>query len=532
MRILVADDNKTNRYIYKKILSSNGYEVVCKQNGKEAVEEFNKQMPDLVILDVKMPLMDGYEGAEQIRLQKSALHVPILFISATYRDMTFKMKGVDIGGNDYITYPIDPEELLFKVKSLLKMKLLYDELLCVKRAKEESEQRFRSIYAESPIGIEIYDAEGRLIEVNNSCLDIFGVVHPEHLKKLSLFNNPSFPEESKEKLIRGEVMRFETLFDFKKAKEAGLYETTKSGFVYLQIIITPLGIKENIFPQGYLCLIQDITERRRIEEKHKEQLKKDKKGLELEVVKKLMELERTQKELEDAQRLADIGTLSASLAHELKNPLTAIRLATFNIKRKSKKNKSIDNHLTHIDKKIEECDQIIKNFLTYAKIKIPHYETISCLEILNECIRHMKHKYMKRNVKIIKNLKCGQDDIIEADPLHMKELFLNIFDNAFQALSDNKQGTIEIEGEYRREKNELYISIKDNGIGMNEGDIKNIFTPFFTNKTRGMGLGLTVCQQVVGLHAGTIDIQSKKGNGTTVSIILPIKRMKEQRISD
>jgi PAS domain S-box-containing protein len=134
----------------------------------------------------------------------------------------------------------------------------------VEKALRENEERFRNIYEESPIGIELYDSDGRLLHANRACLETFGVPDVAGVKGFNLFDDPNVPDEAKERLSKGEVVRYEALFDFEKVRELELYETTKSGTAYFDVLITPLGRGKEP-PGGYLVQIQDITEREQAE---------------------------------------------------------------------------------------------------------------------------------------------------------------------------------------------------------------------------------------------------------------------------
>jgi PAS domain S-box-containing protein len=140
-------------------------------------------------------------------------------------------------------------------------------------ALRESEELFRSIYEESPIGIELYDSDGLLIEANNACLAIFGVTDVSEIKGFKLFEDPNVPETVKERLDRGEGLRYETAFDFGLVKKHKLYRTTKSGIVYLDISITPL-VPEDGSIKGYLVQVHDVTDRKRMEAEMKRRLMK------------------------------------------------------------------------------------------------------------------------------------------------------------------------------------------------------------------------------------------------------------------
>jgi len=230
------------------------------------------------------------------------------------------------------------------------------------------------------------------------------------------------------------------------------------------------------------------------------------------------ELAATQKELEQTRRLSDIGTLSATVAHELRNPLAAIGMAAYNIKRKAK-DLTLDVHVNNIEKKVKESDQIISNLLFYSRIKPPHYEKVTIADILDECAT-VVDKYPKKQITIVRMLDPVKDTQIEADPLQMKEVFCNVLDNACDAVGD-AAGRIEISG--IEKDGSVVISIKDNGSGIDKSYLERIFDPFFTTKAKGTGLGLSVCQQIVHLHHGSITIESEPQKGTAVTVSLPGK---------
>jgi|GEM_PF-1531700 len=130
----------------------------------------------------------------------------------------------------------------------------------------ESEAKFRSIYEESPNGIELYDTNGKLIEVNRACLDILGVSNRTDIKEFDLFENHNLTPETKQQLRKGYSVRFETEYDFSKAKANHLFNTQKTGIIHLDLQITPLGESVNASSIGYLVHVQDITERKQAEQ--------------------------------------------------------------------------------------------------------------------------------------------------------------------------------------------------------------------------------------------------------------------------
>ena len=129
----------------------------------------------------------------------------------------------------------------------------------------DSEDRFRGIYMESPIGIALIDAAGWLTDANEACLKVFGVTEAEKLKRVSLFDNPHLDDKARERLRRGKVARYQATMDFDEVRRLGLLDTLKPGVAYLDVLVSPLGVREGFQPTGYLAHVQDVTEAKKVE---------------------------------------------------------------------------------------------------------------------------------------------------------------------------------------------------------------------------------------------------------------------------
>lgn len=296
--------------------------------------------------------------------------------------------------------------------------------------------------------------------------------------------------------------------------------TADGRLVPILALAAPIRDKQGRITAG-VAAWRDISKLKQAEEV----LKRDKETFERLVMERTKELISAQLELEQSKRLSDIGSLAATVAHELRNPLGVIRTAAYNIKRKAGE-APIAGQLENIDKKIIQSDQIINNLLFYARLKKPHFEPVRIYQIIQESIDSFGRRFpdfsLEERLDQVKGL------VIEADPTQMLEMFNNIISNAHDAVREKqREGVVRISGS--RTDNAVIFVFEDNGVGIAEADLSRIFEPFFTNKAKGTGLGLTVTRQIVSLHSGTINIKSEKGKGTTVTVILPVTQSNPSR---
>jgi len=219
-------------------------------------------------------------------------------------------------------------------------------------------------------------------------------------------------------------------------------------------------------------------------------------------------------------RLADLGTLAASVAHELRNPLGVIATAVYNIKRKNK-DAALDKHLENIDKKVFESGQIIGNLLSFAQIGRPHFEALDIINLMHEIIGNYQRQFSQKQVKLESLHDCRPGQSFMADQTQFIQMLNNILGNALESCAAGT-GRVEFGVHCDQPGNYLLITIKDNGGGIRKEYLPKLFTPFFTIKSKGTGLGLFVCKQIVELHHGSISLDSEENKGTTVIIKLPL----------
>jgi len=370
-------------------------------------------------------------------------------------------------------------------------------------ALRESEKRFQIIIKNSPVTFFLQDDE---------------------LRYQWLYGIPGSPAGN---LIIGKTDQeiypeAEALF-LNRQKRSVLEEGTGRSFEFVlgseetqaiyQISLEPYRDSNQVI--GVYGVSFDITEQKKAENT----LKRDRETFEKLVEDRSAELSAAQLELVKAKRLSDIGTLAATVAHELRNPLAAINVAVANIKRKAA-NPLLDGHLNTISKKVFESDQIINNLLFFSRIRNPRMENTAICDIIEECVEITAHGF-KKDIALKKSLSALRNITVSADPTQLKEVFVNVLNNAHDAVPESG-GKIEIRTAAGPDC--ITVLFKDNGTGIEEQDLARAFEPFFTTKAKGTGLGLVVSLQIISLHNGEINIESKVGRGTSVTVKLPRHR--------
>ena len=382
--------------------------------------------------------------------------------------------------NSVITSPLG-EQMVLSMGQDVTLKRKMEEAL------EQSEIKHRSIFENANNAILIVEIENGTILLANKAAALFFQRPIEEL--VGMHQTELHPKGEEEEYSR----KFREASDLQNAIVRGIFIVKRDGTkVPVQISCSSVTWQGKKVIQG---IFTDVSSYKKMEDK-------------------------LSKELADAQRLADIGTLSATVAHELRNPLGVIRTALYNIKRKNTDH-NLDKHLGNIEKKVYDSDRIIQNLLSYARIKMPQRAPTSLQAIIDDSLSHCAEKFKNKNISF-KNISHLPEGLtINADPTQISELLMNLLDNACLAVTSD-QGQVAIEAKKLDAEEILEIKISDNGEGMDQEDLEKVFNPFFSGRVTGVGLGLPVCKHIVNLHGGMISIDSKKGKGTTVTVIIPI----------
>jgi len=355
-------------------------------------------------------------------------------------------------------------------------------------ALREREHKFRGIFEYSPIGIELFDAGGCLLEVNRACLDMFGVSGGSELRGFNLFSDPNLPEKSKCRLRAGETVREELAVDFHEIRELGLYRTTKTGIRYYFVHITPLAWKESKSLEGYLVQIQDITERK-LAEKHRSRYQRQLRSL---ASKLALTEERERRQL--ATDLHDsIGQALAISKLKLDGLLNS---ATAGV---------VAKDLGEVCTLLEEAIHRTRS-LTFALSPPVLYE-LGLGPALESLVEQVEKRHGMRIILIDDHRpKPLSQDLTVLLFRAVQELVVNIIKHAHA-----QRARLALV----RDAERIRIEVEDYGIGFDVSKLE-------PHSGSAGGFGLFSIRERLGHLGGRVDVQSAPGQGTKVTLVAPL----------
>ena len=227
--------------------------------------------------------------------------------------------------------------------------------------------------------------------------------------------------------------------------------------------------------------------------------------------------------IERQEKLASLGVFATGIAHEIRNPLTAIKVRLFSLKQSHRPGTSEHEDVQVIESEIDRLELIVKEFLQFARPAEPEFRTLPLRKILQDIQQLLETEFSRRGIELI--IDAQGDEFVRVDPNKFKQVLLNLAQNGAQAISGH--GTVTIRSHFDKRvlhgqlRPVVIIDVEDTGAGMPPEIQKRLFDPFFTTKEQGTGLGLPIAARIIEKHGGAIEYQTAPDRGTTFSILLP-----------
>jgi signal transduction histidine kinase len=232
------------------------------------------------------------------------------------------------------------------------------------------------------------------------------------------------------------------------------------------------------------------------------------------------QMEEANRRLVQAEKLASIGRLSATIAHEIRNPLTSVKLNIQKLVQEDALGEEEREHLAISQEGIRQIEKFIKELLDFTRVSDLNTERFSAVQIMEEAVKMMKDAFRDKRITPERNY-ADNLPLVQVDGDKMRQVFLNLLHNAYEAVDEGGRISLALSLTSDDEPRRIKIRIADNGCGIPEKDWDMIFEPFFTTKPTGFGLGLANSRKIVEQHHGSIRVVRKRGRGTAFEILIP-----------
>jgi PAS domain S-box-containing protein len=499
INVLVVDDNPTNILAVEAALKSLELNLVKAQSGEEALKRMLERDYALILLDVQMPGLDGFETAALIRQRDRTRHVPIVFLTAGYP--TDSMKGYTLGAVDYLLKPLVPQMLRAKVAVFADLfrraeQLRLQEQSLRERAEQAlsaSEANYRLLFDNNPRPMWVYDTETlAFLAVNEAAVEKYGYAQEEFL---SMTIKDIRPQQDIEALIENlaqSPQRIEYPVTFRHRKKDG------SIFV-VEIVSHELPFEGR---PARLVLVSDITEK--------------------------MELE---SQLRQAQKLEGIGQLAGGIAHDFNNLLTVI-IGRSQMLQQKVGSSPLRRDVDLIYTTAERAASLTKQLLAFSRKQLLQPRVVKLNTVVSD-MNAMLRRLIGEHIELATMLDSHLGHV-KVDPGQMEQIILNLAVNARDAMPNGGRLTIEtanvvVDETYTKHHlsakpgRYVMLAVTDTGCGMDADTQDHIFEPFFTTKEpgKGTGMGLSTVYGIVKQSGGNIWVYSEVGRGSAFKVYLP-----------
>jgi PAS domain S-box-containing protein len=527
--ILIVDDSVDRLVFLTRLLGKLGCRVAQANSGRKALEMAASTPPDLILLDIQMPGIDGFEVCKRLKQNSQLNHIPVIFLSGL-SDLDAKMHAFQIGGVDFIDIPFHSEEILVRVKThlqLVRVEHLEREIEIRKRAESEirrlndtlenlvrqrtselinlhdESRKFHRVIEHSPITVVITNRAGEIEYVNPKFTETTGYSTEEALGKTPRILNAqlqpkSFYRQMWEVIKGGGVWHGE--FCNRKKNGEMFWESSA---------IFPIRNDQGAITH-YVAVKEDITA-----------------------------LKKAADEMKKAKESAEIANKAksfflANMSHEIRTPLNAILGYTQILQGDSQLTDSQKKVVGIISRSGEHLLALINDILEMSKIEAGQKTLQPKVFDVQALIRDLELMFQVRTktkgISLDVELDSNVPRHIYADEGKLRQVIINILGNAVK-FTDQGGIAVRMETVEKEEKGFcLKIEIEDTGTGIPEDELDRIFNPFEqgTNSStlrEGTGLGLTISRQFVRLMGGELTVKSQLGIGSTFSMFIPVKEV-------
>jgi PAS domain S-box-containing protein len=476
--ILVVDDDRKNLAALETVLAPLGHEVVTAASGEEALRQLLLDDFAVILMDVRMPTLDGFETVELIKRRKRNQDTAVIFLTGVEKDARQVFRGYSAGAVDYISKPVDTDVLRSKVSVLVDLHRKTDAL-------KESEERFRTAFANAPIGIALIGPEGEWLQANEALCEMLGRSSAELFQRpICEFTRPADREH--------EQREFRRLI----AEKPRFYQAEKclvhrDGRVVRALVSVSLAIDAQARPLNFIWQLVDITE-----------------------------LERRADDL--ARSNAELEQYAYVISHDLQEPLRSIGGFVQLLERRYQGalDDEADRFIGFTVAGVERMQALIDDLLSYSRAGAGELrgDQVDTRELVNRTLTSLDAAVREAGAQV----KVGELPTIVADESALGQVFQNLLSNAIKFRAGDPP-RVEVSATHADDARTFAVA--DSGIGVEPAHAERIFRIFQRLHTRdeygGTGVGLAICKRIVERHGGRIWCESRPGGGTVFRFTIP-----------
>ena len=481
-KILIVDDEINAVRMLRGLLIPDGYNVLTAHSGAEALTVAMRETPDVVLLDVMMPDMDGYEVCAKLRADLRLANVPILLLTAL-DDQESRIHGLEAGADDFISKPFDSFELRARLRTITRLNRF--------RQLYEERARLEAAIAYAPYGVVLAELDGQILQRNAAFVRLLAPIATE------IDNFYSYlPAETALKLKQSIASDPITLTPLETALNGALNPAT---VVEISFALVPWEGRRIVH-----FVVRDLTEAKQFNEA---------------------------RQIAEAANQAKSEFL-ASMSHELRTPLNVI-LGMAEILRKKtlgELNRDQQESVASVEESGRYLLSLINDILDLSKIEAGmlqlDIQEAAVRDVVESSLRFVREAAHRKKITLESSYR--QEILyLHVDARRLKQILVNLLANSVKFTPEGGHITIEVSQPIDR--HQISFSVQDNGIGIDEKDLPKLFKSFqqidsaLNRKYAGTGLGLSLVKRMTEMHGGTVAVASKPGQGARFTITLPLQ---------
>ncbi|ROU00405.1 hybrid sensor histidine kinase/response regulator [Marinobacter sp. R17] len=498
--ILLVDDNAQNLKVLYETLKDRGYRLLIANEGEKALALAERHQPEVILLDIMMPGMDGYDVCQRLKENPDTADGAVVFLSAL-DDVDAKVKGFSLGGADYISKPFQAQEVIARVATHARVIQLERQLQARNRQLESDQTRILNAISEGIYGL---TTEGEIIFANPAAGAMLGL-EPEELVGQNFFRLHFGTQDADSDDLpvlatcRNGVAEHQ--------RDVAMYRPDGTSFP-VEYRSSPKLEDDQVL--GAVVVFRDISAELENERA-------------LDEARETVDIQRDQ--LAHASRLSTMGEMAAGFAHEVNQPLTAIsnyvRVSDRLLSADELDRELLGQTLHKIEAQAHRASEVIRRIRSFVKKPASGKEVIQ-LDCLLEETRQFAEVDARTNQVAVELDVDDSVPAVLADPIQVQQVALNLIRNALEATrSAGGEEPVRvtaaiIDGQFVR------VEVTDRGVGLPEDAEEKLFHPFFTTKQEGMGIGLALCRSLIQAQNGEIGFERPEEGGAKFYFTLPV----------